>query len=116
MHIKSRHKRTNKNIKILIFYLNYFLRIDDSSIQITNFLRGYVDNEINLNVHKSCDKSCPEYRTARQHGCYEGTFCDYQRKAGRKDTTCTGQIFDCTFVEADMTICLSVSAAVLCHH
>lgn len=84
-------------------------KIDDTSIQITNFLRGYVDNEINLNVHHSCDRSCSDYKTARQHGCYEGTFCDDNRKAGRKDTTCSGQIFDCTFVESDMQICLSVS-------
>lgn len=87
----------------------FMFKLDDTSIQITNFLRGYIDNEINLNVHNSCDRSCSEYKTARQHGCYEGTFCDDRRKAGRKDVTCSGQIFDCTFVESDMKICLSVS-------
>lgn len=62
-------------------------------------------------MHHSCDRSCPEYKTARQHGCYEGTLCDQHLKAGRKDATCAGQIFDCTFVEADMKICLSVSSS-----
>ncbi|XP_037024802.1 uncharacterized protein LOC119066426 isoform X2 [Bradysia coprophila] len=66
----------------LVFYTK-----NDTTIQITNFLR--------------------DYKTARQHGCYEGTFCHQQRNAGRKDTTCPGQIFDCTFVESDMKICLS---------
>lgn len=79
------------------------------SREITNFLRGYVDNQINLNDKKSCWGTCSDYKFARNYDCYNGTFCDEQRKVGEADPICRGTIVDCSFVEEKMEICPSVS-------
>lgn len=85
-----------------------FLSKDDESIQITNFLTGYVDNEINMNKDGSCWNSCPDYKWAQNHRCSDGTFCDLQRRMGHV-SACDGTILDCSYIESSMTICQSVS-------
>lgn len=86
---------------------------EDESIQITNFLTGYVDNEINLNKDGSCWNSCEDYKWAANHRCSDGTFCDQQRRMGHA-TTCNGTILDCSYIDASMQICPSVSTIKNC--
>lgn len=83
--------------------------ISGDSQEITNFLRGYVDNQINLNNDSSCLGTCSDYKFARNYDCYNGTFCDKQKKVGEADPICRGTIFDCGFIEEKMEICPSVS-------
>lgn len=79
------------------------------SQEITNFIRGYVDNQINLNSESSCWGTCSDYKFTRNYDCYNGTFCDEQRKIGEADPICRGTIFDCSFIEEKMEVCPSVS-------
>ncbi|KAG4074552.1 hypothetical protein HA402_005617 [Bradysia odoriphaga] len=78
------------------------------SLEITNFLRGYIDNEINLNNEQSCWGTCSDYRFARNYGCYNNTFCDVQRKVGEADPVCRGTIVDCLFIEDKLEVCPSM--------
>lgn len=77
--------------------------------QVTNFLRGYIDNEINLNAEGSCSGTCSDYKFARNYGCSNGTFCYEQQKVGEADPICRGTIIDCNFIDDKMEICPSVS-------
>ncbi|KAG4078084.1 hypothetical protein HA402_002135 [Bradysia odoriphaga] len=79
---------------------------DDESIQITNFLTGYIDNEINLNKDGSCWNSCADYKWTQNYGCSDGTFCDRQRRMGHV-SACNGTIVDCSYIESSMLICQS---------
>lgn len=81
--------------------------IDDESMQVTNFLNGYVDNEINLNKEGSCWNTCEDYRFAQNYGCSDGTFCDQQRRIGHS-AACNGTIVDCSYIDSSMKICPSV--------
>lgn len=81
---------------------------DDASMQVTNFLSGYVDNEINLNQDSSCWNTCADYNVAQHYRCSDGTFCDQQRRAGRQ-AACDGTVIDCSYIDSSMTICQSVS-------
>lgn len=76
--------------------------------QITNFLRGYVDNEINLNRDGSCWNTCPDYEFARNYRCFNGTFC-HENIIGEADRVCKGTIIDCSFIDQKMEVCPSVS-------
>lgn len=66
--------------------------------EITNFLQGYVENEINLDNHGRCGRDCVEY-----------TFA----KSNEKRPTCSGHVLDCNFIDADMWICDAVSDLVV---
>ncbi|KAJ6646069.1 hypothetical protein Bhyg_01279, partial [Pseudolycoriella hygida] len=82
---------------------------DGHSQEITNFIRGYVDNQINFNKEESCWGSCSDYNFARHHVCHNGTFCYDNRKVGEVDPVCRGTIFDCSFIEEKMEICPSLN-------
>lgn len=85
---------------------------DDESIQVTNFLTGYIDNEINLNKDGSCWNSCADYKWTKNYRCSDGTFCDQQRRIGHM-ASCNGTIVDCSYIESSMLICQSVSKVVV---
>lgn len=82
--------------------------------QVTNFLQGYIDNEVNLNPVNDCKKSCPDYKVAEHHACYNGTYCDLQPNEREKEMSiCRGKIVDCQFIGSDLNICKSVSTRIL---
>ncbi|XP_030758643.1 uncharacterized protein LOC115884266 [Sitophilus oryzae] len=66
--------------------------------EITNFLQGYIQNEIDLNSEGTCREDCAEYTYTKNHGCHENDHCMRQRN-------CNGRIVSCQFFDSDMWIC-----------
>lgn len=91
-----------------IFLTSAFINIEDESLQITNLLQGYVENEVNLNKDGSCAGSCEDHKFGRNRHCSEGTFCGDQIVDDAKRHICSGTIVDCIFIESNMQICPSV--------
>lgn len=80
----------------------------ESFAEITNFIQGYVENEVNFNRDGSCTKTCSDYRVTQQHSCRNDTLC-HKNFLDKNKTRCDGDIRDCTFIESDMSICTNVS-------
>ncbi|XP_033148934.1 uncharacterized protein LOC108595224 [Drosophila busckii] len=72
--------------------------------QVTRLLQGYIENEVNLNAEQSCTQTCEDYDNVRITGCYPDTFCNKQPK-------CSGRLYNCRFIEADMSICMSKNSS-----
>lgn len=75
---------------------------------ITNFMQGYIDNEINaqLNGEQHCEGTCSDLKSTKNHEqCQNGTLCAHSNFAR---TRCTGEIFDCSVIDSDGTACLVV--------
>lgn len=72
---------------------------------ITNFIQGYIDNEINLNGEHKCGGTCSDYKSTKNHHCQDYTICDH---SNFKRTKCTGDVFDCTTIDSDGVACLVV--------
>lgn len=66
----------------------------------TNFLQGYIDNELNLNEKESCTKSCGDFIETVSQRCAPNTPCADQPHV-RHRTVCAGRIRDCQDVEHD---------------
>lgn len=73
---------------------------------ITNFMQGYIDNEVNLNADGRCGGTCHNYASARNYNCQNGTLCGH---SNFQKTTCSGDIFDCDTLEANGVACLTVT-------
>lgn len=73
--------------------------------QITRFIQGYVDNEINLNPDQSCRQTCSDYSMAKSFGCAKDTFCGDYQHIDQASTQCKGTIYNCDYVDDDLTIC-----------
>lgn len=90
-----------------------FIRLVDSFAvspeyeEVTNFLQGFIDNEINLNDDQSCTQTCTDYVEAKQYGCHNDTLCA-RNDVAEKVNVCKGTIRNCQFIEADVKICPSV--------
>lgn len=76
---------------------------------VTNFLQGFVDNEINLNSENSCRSTCADYTSTQQYGCHNDTLCALPLKNTRINK-CRGIVRDCEFIESNLEICPSVSS------
>ncbi|XP_055324703.1 uncharacterized protein LOC129579086 [Sitodiplosis mosellana] len=71
---------------------------------VTNFMQGYIDNEINLNGEQRCDGTCSDFKLTKNHyDCQNGTLCAHSNFAHAR---CTGDIFDCSVIDSDGTACL----------
>lgn len=75
-----------------------------SYTEITNFVQGYIENEVNFNREGSCLETCSDYRLTYQHGCANSTMC-HINYLDKNKTRCEGLIRSCQFVESDITIC-----------
>lgn len=63
--------------------------------QVTHFLQGYIDSEINFNEDRSCTSECGDYRQTRNLHCADETMCAEDKRMN--DTTvCNGDIYDCS--------------------
>uniref|UniRef100_A0A1B6ENR6 Uncharacterized protein n=1 Tax=Cuerna arida TaxID=1464854 RepID=A0A1B6ENR6_9HEMI len=71
---------------------------DETYVQLTRLLQGYIQNEVDLNSQQSCRENCGFYQMAKQHGCYENNFCARQRG-------CNGDIVECQYIDSDMWVC-----------
>lgn len=90
-------------IELLFFF---FFNVSSTGIyhQITRFIQGYVDNEINLNADKSCSKTCTDYKNTKNYGCAENTLCA-ESYIDEASTRCKGTIYNCDYVDDDLTVC-----------
>lgn len=73
--------------------------------QITRFIQGYVDNEVNLNADHSCKQTCADYKNTKSYGCEEKTMCAEYAHIDQASTRCTGTIYNCDYVDDDLTVC-----------
>lgn len=77
--------------------------------EVTNFMQGVVENEVNMNKENDCKNSCPDYKVAENHVCFNGTYCAQQPEGGERDrSVCRGKIVDCEFIGSDLNVCKSV--------
>lgn len=74
--------------------------------QVTRFLQGYVENEVDMSSTRECTQACSSYGRTKNEGCYMDQFCSKQER-------CTGQIHDCRYAAWSMTICPSVGKIVI---
>lgn len=73
--------------------------------QVTNFLQGYIDNEINFNDEQSCTNNCIDYKKVKSNQCAEETMCA-QNKRLNDTIICNGDIYDCIELDAiDVDVC-----------
>lgn len=90
----------------LIDFILFVLMTGPHYTSITNFMQGYIDNEINLNGNQRCDGTCSDFKSTKNHQpCQNDTLCAHSNFAR---TTCTGDIFDCSVIDSDGTACLVV--------
>ncbi|XP_031621010.1 uncharacterized protein LOC116339329 [Contarinia nasturtii] len=75
-----------------------------SYAEITNFIQGYVDNEVNFNQDGTCRKTCSDYQQVEYHVCRNHTLC-ILNYLDKNKTRCDGEIRSCRFIESDMTVC-----------
>ncbi|XP_051862929.1 uncharacterized protein LOC117576394 isoform X2 [Drosophila albomicans] len=68
--------------------------------EVTRLLQGYVENEVDLNNDESCSETCSDYQNTTTKGCFNQKFCSQQPQ-------CSGHIYDCQFVDSDLSICQS---------
>ncbi|KAL7729777.1 hypothetical protein ACLKA6_014641 [Drosophila palustris] len=74
--------------------------------EVTRLLQGYIENEVDLSAEGSCTQSCDSYQNARSEGCFnsDNKFCAQQPK-------CSGRLYNCQFVDSDMTVCQAPSGS-----
>lgn len=70
--------------------------------QITRFIQGYIDNEVNLNADKSCKQTCSDYKITKNFGCAEKTLCNEYSHIDEASMRCKGTIYNCDFVDDDV--------------
>lgn len=77
--------------------------------EITNFLQGYVDNEVNLNEQASCTADCAYYGKTRHYACAPESPCRAD-KYGVAGTVCDGVLRDCETIDySELRVCEVVS-------
>lgn len=83
--------------------------------EVTNFLQGYVDNEVNLNEEQTCRNTCSDYTSTKNYFCTDGTYCG-QKEAGveRERARCNGRVVGCQFIGSDLNVCSNVRATTKC--
>ncbi|KFB41985.1 AGAP000385-PC-like protein [Anopheles sinensis] len=68
-------------------------------VQFTRLLQGYIENEVDMNADNTCRETCAHYQYGHeQHQCYKELYCAKQPK-------CAGRIYECEYIDSDMTIC-----------
>lgn len=72
--------------------------------QITRFIQGYVDNEVNINPDASCSRTCGDYTQTRNYDCQAGTLCG-EPHIDKVSTRCNGTILNCEFIDDELSVC-----------
>lgn len=81
--------------------------LSDSYTEITNFIQGYIDNEVNFNQEGSCKETCSDYQLVEKPVCRNNTLC-ILNYLDKNKIRCDGKIRSCRFIESDMTMCPNV--------
>lgn len=75
--------------------------------QLTNFIQGYIENEVNMNpAGFGCNK-CRDYKSTWNFGCNKKTICAMNYYDQNK-TQCNGFIRDCDYFGASFDFCPNV--------
>ncbi|KAF5282500.1 hypothetical protein FQR65_LT14270 [Abscondita terminalis] len=72
--------------------------LNETYIEVTQLLQGYIQNEVDLNPKGTCSESCSEYTYTKSHSCFKNLYCNQQRR-------CNGKIINCRYVDSDMWVC-----------
>ncbi|KAG4065994.1 hypothetical protein HA402_001241 [Bradysia odoriphaga] len=82
---------------------------------VTNFLQGFVENEVNLNPQSSCSSQCSDYIETKHFHCHPQSLCGTNESNNL--LRCDGVIRDCSdvdtsffgssFATADADLCLN---------
>ncbi|XP_031638450.1 uncharacterized protein LOC116350692 [Contarinia nasturtii] len=76
----------------------------DEYIQVTKFLQGYVDNELNFNQEDTCKNTCEDFTNTNHVRCADKTLCAQNRNTDL--VVCNGQIRDCQEIPSeDVEVC-----------
>lgn len=78
---------------------------NESYSSLTNFIQGYVDNEINLSPDGSCAPYCSDFKVAKNYNCKANTLC-----AAKNKTRCEGTVRDCGYFGPTFSYCPNVSS------
>ncbi|XP_068201294.1 uncharacterized protein [Palaemon carinicauda] len=71
-------------------------------IQFTEFLQGYIENEVDMNIAGTCKQNCAYYQDTKHMGCFQP-----QTQLCGRQPSCQGSLRDCQFHEPDAWVCLS---------
>lgn len=88
-----------------------FIVFADVYHQITRFIQGYVDNEVNLNQDASCKHTCSDHKQTKNFNCKSDTLCA-ENHIDLASTKCNGTVLNCEFIGDDLTAC-PVSSSIL---
>lgn len=77
--------------------------------ELTNFLQGYIDAEVNLNVDGSCALTCGDYQNTKHYACHPGTLCAELKPENRATIGCKGKVRGCHSLDDDISVCPGVS-------
>ncbi|XP_070073239.1 uncharacterized protein [Drosophila takahashii] len=72
--------------------------------KVTRLLQGYIANEFDLSKEQTCERECPDYKFSKDEGYSDSPFSS-------RHTRCSGNVYDCRFVESDMKVCESDSTS-----
>ncbi|XP_055324714.1 uncharacterized protein LOC129579092 [Sitodiplosis mosellana] len=75
------------------------------SYQITNFLQGYIDAEVNLNAEGSCALTCADYQNTKHFTCNSDTLCAGLRPENRSMIGCKGRVRGCHGLDDSISVC-----------
>lgn len=95
--------------------LNKILAVEGYA-QVTKFLQGYVDNELNFNQEDTCQYNCEDFKLTQNVRCADKTLCaqNFTRSGSfgwpkrREVAVCHGQVRDCKQISSDdIEVCYS---------
>lgn len=71
----------------------------ESYEQITKFLQGYIDNELNFNQDDTCTNNCEDFTKTEHVRCADKTLCAQNRR--HDVAVCSGSVRDCKELNND---------------
>lgn len=80
-----------------------------ASYEITNFLQGYIDAEVNLNAEGSCALTCGDYQNTKHFACNSDTLCAGLKPENRPVIGCKGKVRGCHALDDSISVCPAVS-------
>lgn len=81
----------------------FFIDSGRSSVNVTKFLQGFVDNEVILNPEGTCTLTCADYKKTYIANCQQGSIC-----ATNQVRKCNGVLRNCHGLSDSVDICPSV--------
>lgn len=86
---------------------NFLVIASGANTEVTNFLQGYIESEINLNPDGSCAFTCGDYQNTKHHGCRPDSLCATFDKKVQSKMACKGRIRGCSAFDDSISVCAS---------